>query len=84
MASDDQPSSMAVDEVLWKIKEKSFKSDLFMLLLADPPAPLTLRALLNQVNLLEASPEVANLNLEVGTMIDQAVEDHKLLPQLTG
>lgn len=44
---------------------------------------LTLKALFNQVNLLEASPEVANIILELGIIIDQAVEDHKLLPQIT-
>lgn len=80
MASDDQPSSTPADEVLSKIKEKIFRGDLFLLLLDDPSAPLTLKALLNQVNLLEASPEVANVILEIGTMINQAVEDHKLLP----
>lgn len=67
-----------------KIKDKVFKGDLFLLLLADPSAPLTLKALLSQVDLLEASPEVANVILEIGTMIDQAVVDHKLLPHLTG
>lgn len=51
--------------------------------LADPSAPLTLKALLSQVGLLEASPEVENVILEIGTMTDQAVADHKLLPQLT-
>lgn len=51
-ASDDQPSSTLADEVLSKIKENVFKGDLFMLLLADPYAPLILKALLNQVNLL--------------------------------
>lgn len=82
-ASDGQPSSTHADEVLSKIKGKIFKGDLFLLLLVDPSALLTLRALLNQVNLLEASPEVANV-MEIDIMIDQAVEDHKLLPQLTG
>lgn len=69
-----------MDEVLLKIKEKVFKGDLFLLLLDDPFAPLTLKALLNQVNILEASPEVANIILELGIMVDQDVEDHKLLP----
>lgn len=32
--------------------------------------PLSLKTLLNQVNLLEASPEVANVILELGTMIE--------------
>lgn len=82
--SDDQPSSTHADEVLSKIKDKIFKGDLFLLLLDDPSAPLTLRDLLNQVNLLEAYPKVASVILEVGTMIDQAIEDHKLLPQLIG
>lgn len=82
-SSDDQPSSTPADEGLSKIKEKVFKSDLFLLLLADPSAPLTLKALFNQVNLLEASPEVTNIILELGIMIDQAIEDHKLLPQIT-
>lgn len=50
--SDDQPLSTPADEVLSKIKENIFKGDLFMMLLVDPSAPLTLRALLNQVNLL--------------------------------
>lgn len=73
LASNDQPSSMPTNEVLSKIKEKVFKGDLFLLLLADPSAPLTLKALLNQVNLLEASPKVANVILEIGTMVDQVV-----------
>lgn len=81
--SDDQPSSTPTDEVLSKIKEKVFKGDLFLLLLTDPYAPLTLKALLNQVNLIEACPEVANIILELGTMVDQVVEDYKLLPQIT-
>lgn len=34
--------------------------------------------------MLEAYPEVANIILEIGTMIDQVVAHHKLLPQLTG
>lgn len=83
-ASNDQPSSTPGNEVLSKIKDKIFKGDLFLLLLNDTSSPLTLRALLNKVNLIEASPEVANVILEVGTLIDQVVEDHKLLPQLTG
>ncbi|XP_050875545.1 eukaryotic translation initiation factor 4 gamma-like [Lathyrus oleraceus] len=44
------------------------------------------RARLDQqdsVDLLETSTKVANVILEIGTMIDQAVADHKLLPQLT-
>lgn len=82
-AFDDQYSSTPADEVLSKIKEKVFKGDLFLLLLADLSVPLTLKALLNQVNLLETSPEVANIILELGIMIDQAIEDHKLLPQIT-
>lgn len=57
---------------------------MFLLLLDDTSAPLTLKTLFNKANLLEASPEVANVILEIGTMIDQVVEDHKLLSQLTG
>lgn len=82
--SGDQPSSTPTDEVLSKIKDKIFKGDLLLLLLVDPSAPLTLKALLNQVDLLETSPEVANVILEIGTMIDQAAADPKLLPQLIG
>jgi hypothetical protein len=82
--SKDQPSSTSTGEILSKIKDKVFKGDLLLLLLADPSAPLTLKALLSHVNLLEASPEVANVILEIGTMIDQAVIDHKLLPHLMG
>lgn len=80
--SEDQPSSTPADEVLSKIKDKVFKGDLFVLLLADPSAHLTLKSLLSQVDLLEASPEVANIILEIGAMINQAVADHKLLPQI--
>ncbi|XP_050893357.1 uncharacterized protein LOC127099624 [Lathyrus oleraceus] len=40
-------------------------------------------ALLSQVNLLDVSPEVANIILELGTMIGQVVEDNKLLLQIT-
>lgn len=80
--SEDQPSSTPADEVLSKIKDKIFKGDLFLLLLADPSAHLTLKSLLYQVGLLETSAEVSNVILEIGTMIDQAVADHKLLPQL--
>lgn len=83
-ASEDQPLSTPTDEVLSKIKDKVFKGDLFLLLLDDPSALLTLKALLSQVDLLEASLEVANVILKISTMIDQAVADHKLLPQLTG
>lgn len=83
-ASKDQPSSTPEDEVFSKIKDKIFKGDLFLLLLADSSAPLTLKAFLNQVDLLETSLEVANVILEIGTMIDQVVIDYKLLPQLTG
>ena len=68
--SEDQLSSTSAGEVLSKIKDKVFKGDLFLLLLADPSAPLTRKALLCQVDLLEASPEVANVILEIGTMID--------------
>lgn len=59
--SEDQPSSTPEDEVLSKIKDEVFKGDLFLLLLVDPSALLTLKALLNQVDLLETSPEVATL-----------------------
>lgn len=52
-------------------------------MLADPFASLSLKALLNQVNQLDVSPEVANTILELGTMIEQVVEDNKLLPQIT-
>lgn len=82
--SEDPPSSTSTGEILSKIKDKVFKGDLFLLLLADPSAPLTLKALLSHVNLLEASPEVANVILEIRTMIDQAVVDHKSLPHLMG
>lgn len=82
-ASEDQSSSKPMDEALSKIKEKIFKGDLFLLLLVDRSAPLSLKTLLNQVNLLEASPEVANVILELGIMIEQIVIDHKLLPQIT-
>lgn len=82
--SEDQSSSTLVGEVLSKIKDKVFKGDLFLLLLADPSAPLTLKALLSQVDLLEASFEVENVILEIGTMIDQDVTDQKLIPQLVG
>ncbi|XP_050875300.1 uncharacterized protein LOC127078931 [Lathyrus oleraceus] len=40
-------------------------------------------ALLSQVNLLDVSPEVANIILELGTMIEQVIEDNKMLPQIT-
>lgn len=82
--SEDQPLSTPAGETLSKIKDKVFKGDLFLLLLDDPSSPLTLKALLIQVDLLEASPEVANVILEISTIIDQAVADHKLLPQLIG
>lgn len=59
--SKDQPSSTPADEVLSKIKDKIFKGGLFLLMLADPSAPLTLKPLLNQVDLLETSPNVANI-----------------------
>lgn len=72
-----------MDEALSKIKEKIFKGDLFLLLLADSSAPLSFKTLLNQVNLLEASPGVANVILELGIMIEQIVIDHKSLPQIT-
>lgn len=78
--SEDQPLSKHVDEALLKIKEKIFKGNLFLLLLADPSVPLSLKTLPNQVNLLEASPEVANVILELGIMIEQIIVDHKLLP----
>lgn len=68
--------------MLSKINEKVFKGDLFLLLLGDASSPLTLKALLNLVNLLEAYPEVTNIILELDTMINQVVEDHKLLPQI--
>lgn len=82
--SEDQPSRTPAGEVLSKIKDKVFKGNLFLLLLVDPSAPLTLKNLLSQVDLLEASLEVENIILVIGTMIDQVVADHKLLPQLTG
>lgn len=82
--SEDQPSSTPAGEILSKIKDIVFKGVLFLLLLADPSAPLNLKALLIQVELLEAPPEVANVILEIGTMINQVVADHKLLPHLTG
>ncbi|XP_050896169.1 uncharacterized protein LOC127102891 [Lathyrus oleraceus] len=44
--SEDQPSSTSAGEILSKIKDKVFKGDLFLLLLVDPSAPLTLKALL--------------------------------------
>lgn len=72
-----------MNEALSKVKEKIFKGDLFLLLLADPSGSLSLKALLSQVNLLDVSPEVANTILKLGTMIEQVVEDNKLLPQIT-
>lgn len=75
---------MPADEVLSKIKEKVFKGDLYLLLLNGSFSPLTLMVILNQVNLLESSSEVANVILEIGIIINQAVKDHKILPQLTG
>ena len=63
--SEDQPSSTPAGEVLSKIKDKVFKGDLFLLLLADPSAPFTLKCLFSQVDLLEASSEVANIILEI-------------------
>lgn len=81
--SEDKPLSNPMDKALLKIKEKIFKSDIFLLLLDDPYALVSLKTLLNQVNLLEASPEVANVILDLGIMIEQIVVDHKLLPQIT-
>lgn len=45
--SEDKPSSTPAGEILSKIKDKVFKGDLFLLLLADPSAILTLKALLS-------------------------------------
>lgn len=79
-AFEDESFSRPVNEALLKIKEKIFKGDLFLLSLADPSAPLSLKALLSQVNLLDVSSEVANTILELDTMIEQVVKDNKLLP----
>lgn len=68
--SEDQSSSRPVNEALLKIKEKIFKGDLFLLLLDDPSAPLSLKSLLSQVSLLDVSREVTNTILELGTMIE--------------
>lgn len=82
-ASEDQSSSRPANEALSKIKEKIFKGDLFLLFPIDPSAPLSLKDLLRQVNMLDVSPNVANIILELGTMIEQVIEDNKLLPQIT-
>lgn len=71
--SGTQSTSKSGDELLLKIKEKAFDIDLFQLLEKDTTICFGIKDLLKQVDVLNASPEVADVIMDLGLLIDQVV-----------
>ena len=73
--SGSQSTSKSDDELLLKIKEKTFDIDLFQLLENDTTACFGIKDLLKKVDVLTASPEVADVIMDLGLLIDQVIAE---------
>lgn len=67
--------SESAHNLLKKIKEKSFDVDLLEVLESDPSACFGIKDLLKRVDILNISPEVADIITDIGLLIDQIIVD---------
>lgn len=74
-ASGGRSSTDPCNALLQKIKAKIFDVDMFFLLERDSLTSFALKELLKQAEVLELSPEVSEVIMELGLMIDQVVVD---------
>lgn len=70
-----QSTSKYGDKLLLKIKEKTFDIDLLQLLENDTTACFGIKDLLKQVDILNASPEFADVMMDMGLLIDQVIAE---------
>lgn len=68
-------SSEPSDVFLQKIKVKAYEVDLFLWLERDVSVSFTLKDLLKQADVLNTSPEVSEMIIELGIMISNVVAD---------
>ena len=73
--SGGQPFSDPVDELLKKINKKVFDVDLLQVLEQNPSSCFEIKDLLKQIDILITSPEIADVILELGLLIDQITTD---------
>lgn len=73
--SDGQSTNKSDDELLLKIKENAFDVDLFQLLESDTITCFGIKYLLKQVDVLNTSPEVADVIMDLGLPIDQVISE---------
>lgn len=73
--SGGQSTSKSGDKLLLKIKEKAFDVDLFHLLENETTTFFGIKDLLKQVDILNASPEVADVIMDPRFLIDQVVTE---------
>lgn len=71
--SGGQTTSQSGSEVLHKLKEKAFNTDMIQLLENDTSAAYGIKDLLKQIDVVHASPEVADLVIDLGLLIDCVV-----------
>ena len=67
--------SESTDDLLKKIKEKAFDVDLLQVSKNDSSACFGIKDLLKWVNILTTSPEVIDVIVEIGLLIDQIIAD---------
>lgn len=74
-SSRDKTSNKLDDALLQKINAKSIGIDLFLFLERDIFATFILRDILKQEKVLDSTPKVSEVIIELGSMIDQVVID---------
>lgn len=73
--SGGQTTSQSGSQVLQKLKENSFNTDLIQLLENDTSASYGIKDLLKKIYVVQASLEVADLVMDLGLLIDCVVAD---------
>lgn len=73
IVSGGQATSNSGDEVLQKLKEKAFDTDLIQFLESDTSASYGIKDLLKQVDVAHGSLEVTDLAMDLGLLIDYIV-----------
>lgn len=73
--SGGQTVSKSGGKVLQKLKQKAFDTDIIQLLESDTSAPYGIKDLLKQIDIMHASPEVTDLIMDLGLLIDCVVVD---------
>lgn len=70
-----QTTSQSGREVLQKLKEKAFETDMIQLLENDTSSSYGIKDLLKQIDVVHASLEVTDLVMDLGMLIDCVVAD---------